>query len=394
MNEPRRVVIAGGGLAGARTAQTLRDLGYEGSLTLLCAEHRAPYDRPPLSKDYLKGDFPEAALDLIAADRYAELGIDLVIGDPATSIDVGADVVGTASGRRFDFDALVVATGAAARALPVFAGSSAAMSLRSAGDAVRLRAALVAGHRVVIVGGGFIGLEVAAAARVAGCPVTVVEALPAPLVGVLGDDVASWLQQCHEANGVDFRCGVTVESATPTSSGERLALSDGTALHADVVVVGVGITRDTGWLRHAGLDVHLGLVCDDAGRTNRPRVWGAGDIVCRHRDGVCDHVQHWTAATLSTRKVAHDILGRDIPATPDDAFFWSDQYDLKMQFVGHAPPGSTVEVASGDLGTTAFTAMYVSADGRETAAFGVNSPREFLRLRSRLRGPAKPAGVT
>jgi 3-phenylpropionate/trans-cinnamate dioxygenase ferredoxin reductase component len=378
------VVIAGGGLAGLRTAQALRDLGYLGRLQILSAEQQPPYDRPPLSKDFLRPDFPDGGLDLLPFAHYAEQHIELRLGDPAVALDIDARQVRAASGQMIDYDALVVATGARARTLPNLEGSAAVMSLRNVDDAVRLRSAFDAQERIVVIGGGFIGLEVAATARAAGCSVTIVEALPAPLAGILGSYLSGWLQQQHVERGVQFRCGVTVESSTSTPGGEQLLLSDGSQLTADTVVVGVGVTRDLGWLADAGLEVHVGLVCDEAGRASISGVYGAGDIVCQHIDGSCAQIQHWTAATLSARRVAQAVLSIDKPAPPDDAFFWSDQYDLRIQFAGHADARADVEIVSGSFGSGAFTARYM-ADGQPTGAFAVNSPREFLRLRLALR---------
>jgi 3-phenylpropionate/trans-cinnamate dioxygenase ferredoxin reductase subunit len=387
---PDRVVIAGGGLAGMRTAQALRDLGYGGVVRILAAEPHRPYDRPPLSKDFLRPDFPDGGLELVTPNYFVDNQIELLSGECAVALDLEARQVHTASGRTFDYGAFVVATGASARALPALSGSSAVMSLRTVDDARRLRAALDEQRRIVIVGGGFIGLEVAATARAAGCPVTVVEALSAPLVGVLGPELGRWLQQEHVDHGVDFRCSVTAASTVRASNGERLSLSDGSDLTADLIVVGVGVERDLAWLAAAGLEIHAGLVCDESGRTSASGVFGAGDIGCRHVAGNCTQVQHWTAAAESARRAAQAVLSIDAPPTPEDGYFWSDQYGLRIQFAGCAEPLAEVDVLSGSLAGGAFTAQY-RLDGRVVGVLGVNSPRDFMRLRMALRTADKAA---
>jgi 3-phenylpropionate/trans-cinnamate dioxygenase ferredoxin reductase subunit len=171
-------------------------------------------------------------------------------------------------------------------------------------------------------------------------------------------------------------------------------LSDGSELSADVIVVGVGVARDLEWLVDAGLEVHDGLVCDDSGRTSIPGIFGAGDIVCRHVDGVCTQIQHWTAAGVSGRRVAHAVLSMDATPVPDDGYFWSDQYGLRIQFAGHSEPFADMEVASGSIDDRVFTLRW-TVDGRVVGVLGVNSPKEFMRLRLALRSPGatSKAGV-
>ena len=384
-----RVVIVGGGLAAVRTAQTLRDLGHTGPIRVLSAESEAPYDRPPLSKDYLAGDRSEESLHLMPAGTYLERDIRLDLGSEVVGLDRGTRTVTVADGTVVPYDRLVIATGARARSLPVFEGVAAATPLRTAGDARRLGAVLARRGAVVVVGGGFIGLEVAATARTRGCDVTVVEAQEAPLLAALGPEAAAWLRTAHESRGVGFRCGVVVTAAESTPDGAAdLVLSDGTTLHADAVVVGVGVDRHVPWVADAGLEVADphggGLVCDDDGRTADPHVFGAGDVVC-HRGVDGDRpVAHWTAAGTTARRVAHALLDRDVPNLPDDAFFWSDQFDMRVQCVGTASGCEEFRVVSGDLAAGAFVAHYVR-DGRTTGVLGVNDPRTFVRHRIELR---------
>lgn len=394
MSEPAaadtRVVVAGGGLAAVRTAQSLRDLGHLGPIHVLSAESEPPYDRPPLSKDYLAGALANEALHLLPRAAYAERDIRLELDREVVALDRAARTVTVAGGTAVPYDRLVIATGARARRLPVFDGVAAATPLRTAGDARRLADVLAHEGSVVVVGGGFIGLEVAATARRRGCTVVVVEAQDAPLLGALGPEAATWLQRAHEARGVAFRCGVVVSAADTGADGVvALTLSDGSALHADAVVVGVGVDRDVSWASAAGLEVADprrggGLVCDPDGRTADPRVFGAGDVVWHGDAADGAPIAHWTAAGTSARRVAHALLERDVPDLVDDAFFWSDQFDLRVQCVGSASGCDEFRVVSGDPADDAFVAQFVR-DGRITGVMAVNDPRTFVRHRIALR---------
>ncbi|AEH10314.1 MULTISPECIES: NAD(P)/FAD-dependent oxidoreductase [Protofrankia] len=380
-----RIVIVGGGLAAVRTAQSVRDLGHRGEVRILSAETEPPYDRPPLSKEYLLDALPDNAIRLLGPSDYRALGIELELGQPVIALDTVAHTVTVAGGPVVPYDRLVIATGAQARPLDVVTGRAAAFALRTAADARRLAAVLRDGRRIAVIGGGFIGLEVAATARARGCAVTVIEAQPAPLLGTVGPLVADWLQARHRAHGVEFRCGVTVAAAgAAPDGGERLRLSDGSVLDADAVVVGVGVVRDVGWLAEAGLEVADGLVCDLAGRTDAPDVFGAGDVVCHRTEHGLVPVGHWTAAGNSARRAAHTLLGLPAPNLLDDGFFWSDQLGLRLQFAGRADAGSEFVVVAGDMATDSFVGHFL-AEGRVSGVFAVNNPRQFLRSRKELR---------
>lgn len=389
MSGEPRVVVVGGGLAAVRTAQTLRDLGHSGELRILSAEDEAPYDRPPLSKGHLSGALPDGKLALLPPERYAELDIGVELGREIVELDAHARTVASADGSEWGYDRLVVATGARARSLPVVADRPGAGPLRTAADSRRLATAIRGGGRIVVVGGGFIGLEVAATARTAGCPVTVVEMQPAPLLGAVGAEVAGWLQARHEASGVTFRCGVGVTAAGESPDGaERLELSDGTVLTADAVVVGVGVVRDVGWLADAGLETADGLVCDEHGRTSRSDVFAVGDVACRRRDDALVPIAHWTAAGTSARRAAHALLGRAVPDLPDDAFFWSDQFGLRIQCAGAVEADSELVVVAGDMAGDSFVAQFRSG-GETTGVLAVNDARRFLQNRKALRTPVE-----
>jgi 3-phenylpropionate/trans-cinnamate dioxygenase ferredoxin reductase component len=290
-----------------------------------------------------------------------------------------------ADGSAVPYDRLVIATGARARTLPMLTGRPGVLALRTADDSRRLAGLLRDGGPVAVVGGGFIGLEVAAAARSRGCAVTVVEAQSAPLVGSVGAEVAAWLQAQHERRGVTFRCATTVTGVGDApGGGQRLLLADGPAVDADAVVVGVGVVRDVDWLAAAGLEVNAGLVCDAAGRTNLPDVFGAGDIVCHRTERGTAPIGHWTAAGDSAHRAAHSVLGLEPPEVPDDGFFWSDQYDLRLQFTGRIADDAEFALVGGDLGSDSFVARYGDG-GRTSGVLAVNNPRGFLRQRLALR---------
>jgi 3-phenylpropionate/trans-cinnamate dioxygenase ferredoxin reductase subunit len=380
----RGVVIAGGGLAGVRTAQTLRRLGYDGRIRLLSEEDEYPYDRPPLSKGFLTGKGDAEAIRLRGPGDYADDGIELLLRTRATGVDPRSRTLSVADGTELGYDWLVVATGAASRQLPALPPAPDVHYLRTADDARCLRRALLPGRRVAVVGGGFIGLEVAAAAVALGCAVSVVEMGSLPLAQVIGPLAAQWLLSWHSERGVHFRCGSPVSGSSREAAGRRLLLADGSHVEADVVVVGAGITRETGWLAAAGLAVHHGLVCDAAGRASLPAILGAGDIACLHGAGGCQPVAHWTAAGESAARAAATIARGEAEHTPDDGFFWSDQGSLRLQFAGHAGPDSVASLATGDFDGGSFVVHYATGR-RMTGVFAVNSPRDFLRGRLALR---------
>ena len=384
MSPATRVVVAGGGLAAVRTAQALRTLGHTGSITLLSEEQELPYDRPPLSKDVLLGKASEQALRLLDEEELVRLDLDLRLGHRVVGLDATARSVRVAGHDDVPYDALVVATGSRPRQLAAVLPAPDVHAVRTLEDATALAASLTQGARVVVVGAGFIGLEVASCAVALGARVEVVEAAPQPLRHALGPDVAAWLQEWHAAQGVVFHCGVTVTGSTPGDPEARVQLSDGSTLPADVVVVGVGIERDTEWLTAAGLEVETGLVCDDDGRTATPGVYGAGDVVRRVGPHGSTLIGHWTAASDSAERVARAVLGLEQPPVDDDAYFWSYQGELRLQAVGYHRPGATTTVVSGELSAGAFVAHY-EVGGELVGVVAANSPRAFLQSRRALR---------
>lgn len=379
------LVIVGGGLAAVRAAQTARDNGFDGRVVLLTEEAETPYDRPPLSKEILLGTAPDELLMLLPPEDYDEKKIEVLLEHTATRIDTAAKLVEVQGKDPVPYDEVIVATGCRARRLDSIADGPDVHYLRTVGDARRLAEALTPGARVAIVGAGFIGLEVASAALARECSVTVLEAAPQPLTRALGPEVAAWLQDLHAAQGVTFRCEVTVESGTPGAPDERLILSDGSTIAADVIVIGIGITRDLEWLRESGLRVSEdGLICDADGRTSDAHVFGAGDIVCRQDARGAHPIQHWTAAGESAARAAKAALGIDLEPWRDEQFFWSNQAGLRLQSVGRYVPGAAMQVVHGALTDDSFVVEY-QKDGELVGVFGVAAPRPFMQSRKILR---------
>ncbi len=346
--------IVGAGLAGARAAETLRAEGFDGRVVLFGAEAHLPYERPALSKGYLQGT-AEAPF-VHPAEWYAEQDVDLRLGTTVTALDPAAHEVETADGDRLRYTKLLLTTGSSVRRL------ADAVTLRTLDDSDRLRAALRPDARVVIVGAGWIGLEVAAAARVAGAEVTVLEQAPAPLLAALGLEMAAVFARLHVEHGVDLRCGVTVRAVK--SDG---VLLDDETIPADLVVAGIGVTPDVDLARAAGLAVDNGIVVDEHLHSSAPDVWAAGDVANAYHPFAGGHVrvEHWANALHQPVVAAQAMLGKD--AVYDRLpYFFTDQYDLGMEYTGFG--GGEVVVRGDDREFVAFWLR----DGRLTAAMNVN----------------------
>ncbi len=380
--ENRGVVIVGGGLAAQRCVETLRRRGHEDPIKVICGEPERPYDRPPLSKDHLEGELSDEEIAFRAPDWYEDNEVELVLGRRATRLDAKNHRLELDDGSDIAFDQLVIATGAAARRLPPLEGYSNVHYLRTLADARRLRGELRAGARLAIVGAGFIGQEVASTARKAGTEVTIVEALPAPLTGVLGEEVGLWLMRMHDEEGVDVRLSTKLEGARGNGSVEELVLSGGDRLACDAVVVGIGVTPDARWLKGSGLETD-GVATDHAGRTSIPDVWAAGDVARAfdHRHGEHRRSEHWDAAARHGMAVARAITGEEPDPQPLPSF-WSDQYGLRIQYFGHAE-GSDAAHVEGKPGDRDFAVVYAQ-EGSPVGALVVGSPRAFARLRKEI----------
>ena len=365
----RAVTVVGGSLAGVRTAEALRREGFDGTIRIVSAERELPFDRPPLSKQVLSGAWEPERARLRGAD---ELDAEWLFGRRATGLDPTTRTVTLDGGERLVADAVVIATGASPRRLPASVappGLAGVHVLRTMDDCLALRAELQGGPRVAVIGAGFIGSEVAATAKGLGADVVVVEALPVPLERALGPEMGPLAAALHREHGVEVRLGVAVAGLEGDERVRRVRMADGTALEADVVVVGVGVAPETAWLEGSGLEVRDGVVCDSRCRA-APGVVAAGDVARWYHEGIGDHlrVEHWTNASEQGHAAARALLrGDDAPPYTPVPYFWSDQHGTKIQFVGHALPGDAVAVVEGSVAEGRFVAAYGRA-GRLVAA--------------------------
>ncbi|UOX89057.1 FAD-dependent oxidoreductase [Amycolatopsis sp. FBCC-B4732] len=378
----KRVAVVGASLAGVRAAQELRAQGYDGGIVLIGEERHLPYDRPPLSKAFLAGTASPASLELLDAGDLASLALDFRLGVRATALEPSNRRVLLSDGGSVHADGVVIATGGRARTLPGFEG---AFVLRTLDDAVALRAALVPGVRVVVVGAGFIGAEVASTCRSLGLDVVVVEALPAPLAPVLGPELAAVCARLHRDHGTDLRCGVAV--AGMSEAGVHLA--DGSLIPADVVVTGVGMAPATDWLAGSGLPVGNGVHTDAGLATSLPAVVAVGDVARYHADGAGRRHEHWTnASEQAPVAVANLLAGRTTRTYEPSGYVWSDQYSGTLQLAGHPRPDDTLSFVDGDPASSSFVATF-QRDGATVGVFALNNAKLFNRLRRQaLRRPA------
>ncbi|MGW8848987.1 NAD(P)/FAD-dependent oxidoreductase [Streptomyces xiamenensis] len=377
-----RIVIVGASAAGLAAAETLRREGYDGTLTLVGDEPHPPYDRPPLSKQVLAGQWGPERLALRAPADLAALGLDLRLGTAATGVDPAARTVLLADGgstreRDLPYDGLVIATGVRPRLLPG-SGGDAAHVLRTVEDALALRDRLRPGRHLVVVGAGFLGAEAAAVARGLGAEVTLLEPAPVPLAHAVGERIGDLLAAVHRAHGVRLRTGVTVREVLDGGRGVRLA--DGEEIPADDVLVAIGSRPNTEWLAGSGLPVDDGLVCD-AYCAAAPGVYGAGDVARWHHPlfGTALRVEHRTHAAEQGMAAARNLLrpegSRPFAPVP---YFWSDQYDLKVQAYGHLRGHDELAVVAGDLAERRFLAVYRTGD-HLTGALAVGMPPRVIR---------------
>ena len=386
MSAPSSVTIVGASLAGLRAAETLRRDGFDGPITLIGDEAHEPYDRPPLSKQVLAGDWEPDRIALTPSDKLADLDLDLRLGATAAGFDLASRTLrltgGENEGETLEVDALLIATGARCRTLGQ--PREGVHVLRSLDDCLALRADFnAAPDRVVVVGAGFIGAEVAATARTRGLDVTVVEALSAPLIRVLGPAMGEVCAAVHRDHGVDLRTGVGVEGFDGAGRVERVRLTDGSAVDASVVVVGIGVAPNTEWLEGSGLALDDGVVCDAVGLA-APGVAAAGDVARwpNRRFGEVMRVEHWDNAAAQGAHSARALLGAAEPYEPVP-WFWSDQYDRKIQLAGHVRPDDEVRVVAGSVAERRFAALY-GRGGRLMGALGFNRPRHVMRYRAMI----------
>ena len=380
----RSVAVVGAGLAGLSAARALRQQGFDGRLTLIGDEAHRPYDRPPLSKEFLAGACTEA--DLALAAEPDDLGAEWLLGVRAAGLDRRQRTVLLDDGRAVPADGVVIATGAAARSLPGLGDAAGVHTLRTLDDARALRADLSTASRLVVVGAGFIGAEVAATARGRGLEVTVIEAAETPLAGPLGTAMGAVVSQLHADHGVRLICGRPVEGLTGGDRVDGVRLADGTRLPADVVLIGIGARPGVDWLDGGELSVGDGVRCDAAGRTGAPGVVAVGDCAAWLEPRLGRHlrVEHWTAAAERPRIAVRALLTGVAPTSPARLpYFWSDQYGLRIQFAGHTRDGDEVTVEEGAPERREFLAVYRRA-GRPVAVLGVDQVGPFTRWRRQL----------
>ncbi|CCW10271.1 NAD(P)/FAD-dependent oxidoreductase [Rhodococcus aetherivorans] len=378
---PEHIVVVGGSLAGLRALETARRAGYAGRLTLIGAETHLPYDRPPLSKEYIDSDQESHITHFTGVEELADgLGVSLMLGQPATSLDLANGIVHVGD-CTVPYDAALIATGATARTIPAAAHLDGVVTLRTIDDARIVRSALDQGARVVVVGAGFIGAEVAAAVRKRGRSVTVVEALPIPLIRAVGETAGRWLSALHERNGTELICGVAVESISGDHRVEGVRLANGRHLPADLVVVGIGATPATDWLTGSGLTLDNGIVCDATMHAGG-NVWAAGDVARWFSQDfeTSLRIEHWTNAAEQGAHAMRNLLDPSNP-TPyrHIPYFWSDWYGNRIQLAGR--PIGEPTVVTGDPATDVFTALYRDGD-RLIGALALNRRSDIMKYRA------------
>lgn len=375
MSPENAFVIVGGGLAAGKAAEALRENGHRGPLVIIGDERERPYIRPPLSKGYLLGKEKRDSIFVHPEDWYAEHDVELLLGTSAASVDVRAREVELDGGRRVPYAKLLLATGSSPRRLSVpGADLDNVLYLRRVGDSERLKAAFTEGARIVVIGGGWIGLETAAAARTAGAEVTVLEHAELPLLKVLGREAAEVFAGLHKDHGVDLRPRAEVESITGTDGRvDGVRLADGSRLDADAVVVGIGITPNVRLAQEAGLEVRDGIVTDEHLRTSVADIYAAGDVANAYHPRLGRHlrVEHWANALNQPLTAALSMLGQDA-VYERLPYFYTDQYDLGMEYTGYAEPGGYDRVVfRGDVAGREFIAFWM-ARNRVLAGMSVN----------------------
>jgi 3-phenylpropionate/trans-cinnamate dioxygenase ferredoxin reductase component len=383
------ILIVGGGLAAARTAEQLRRAGYDGPLAIVSDEVHLPYDRPPLSKELLRSEVDDVTLK--PREFYDEHDITLRLGSAATRLDTAAQTVTLDDGTVLGYDELVIATGLVPRRIPAFPDLDGIRVLRSFDESLALRRHASAAQRAVVVGAGFIGCEVAASLRGLGVDVVLVEPQPAPLASVLGEQIGALVARLHRDEGVDVRTGLGVAEVRGDKHVDTVVLTDGTEVAADLVVVGIGSRPATEWLDGSGIEVDNGVICDAAGRTSVPNVWALGDVASwRDQTGHQVRVEHWSNVAEQARVVVPAMLGRETPSNVVVPYFWSDQYDIKIQCLGEPLATDTVHLVEDD--GRKFLAYY-ERDGVVAGVVGGGMPGKVMKTRAKIAAGAPISDV-
>lgn len=382
------IVIVGGGLGAVRIAEQLRRAGYPGSLSIISDEVHLPYDRPPLSKEVLRGEAEDVALKPRA--WYDERNITLRLGSAAASLDTLAQTVTLADGAVLGYDELVIATGLVPRCIPSFPALPGVRVLRSYDEAMALRRQAAAARHAVVVGAGFIGCEVTASLRSLGVDVALVEPQPAPLASALGERIGGLVARLHRAEGVDVRTGVAVAQVWGQDRVDSVVLTDGTQLPADLVLVGIGSRPATDWLAGSGIEVDNGVSCDEVGRTSAAKVWALGDVASWRAREQQVRVEHWSNVAEQARVLVPALLGQAAPSSVVVRYFWSDQYDIKIQCLGEPHATDTVHLVEDD--GRKFLAYY-ERDGVLAAVVGAGMPAVVMKTRAKIAASAPIAEV-
>lgn len=387
--DPRKLVVVGASLAGLRAAEAARHANFTGSIVLIGSEEHLPYDRPPLSKAFLDAETP-AATEFRSQEYFdAELDIELMLGRPATRLDTENKRVLVGDGptqTEVAYDLLVIATGASAREMPGTNGLRGIHNLRTRDDAQVIRAALDEGARLVIVGAGFIGSEIASGARKRGLAPVVLEALPTPLVRAIGEEMGARISSLHIQNGTDLRCGVAVTAFEGDGTVERVVLADGSVLDADLVVTGIGTIPSVSWLEGSGLVLENGILCDENLYTGVDGIYAAGDVVNWH-NSVFERnmrIEHWTSAAEQGAVAARNAVDPEsAKAYSTVPYFWSDQYGVRIQFVGVSAADEIVVIEDRLEEVGRLVALYRSGD-RIVGALTVNGQAEIMKYRGMI----------
>jgi len=383
-----RVVVVGASLGGLRAAEALRRHGFDGRVALVGDEPHPPYDRPPLSKEVLRGEREPEAIALAKPGQLEALAIDLHLGRRATALDAREREVVLEGGARLGFDACVIATGCKPRRLRGQPELPGIFLLRTLDDALALRAELARGPRVAVVGAGFIGAEVAASCRRRGLEVVMIDPLPTPLAVSVGTEIGAVVGALHRDHGVVLRMGVGVAGFEGGARLERVRLSDGSAVPADVAVVGIGVAPCTEWLASSGIELRDGVVCDATAATSLPGVYAIGDVARFENPlfGASMRVEHWTHAVEHAGAAAEALLARPGQASPfaPAPFVWSDQYDLKIQVAGLPLPEDETRVVHGTLASRRCVVLH-GRKGRLVGAVALNRVRQLMGYRRMVR---------
>ena len=382
MENVQSYVIVGAGVAGNAAAETLRKQGFDGAVHLVGAEPYRPYDRPPLSKEFLSGAKEQEKLFFKPEDFYAEQSINLHLGSEATALDTSSSTVNLANGESLRYDKLLLATGSRVKMLPIPGTDLKGVHyLRGIDDSLAIAQSMHGASRVIIVGAGFIGSEVAAVCKTAGVEVTVLEIQPQPMAHILGVEMGAIYASLHTNRGIDLRLGEGISEIRGSSHAEQVITDQGTSIDCDFVVIGVGISPDISLAESAGLDVDAGILTNEFCQTSHPDIFAAGDVANWYHPGLGRRlrVEHWDNALNQGAAAAKAMLGSPEPYSPT-LYFWSDQYDLNIQYLGHATEWDEIAIR-GNPAEEKFTAFYLKDDSIH-GALVVNNFRDIRPTRT------------